>query len=462
MTRHSRRWLQRELEWRLGLPVLAIMLAGGLFSAWGADFLVETTFDRWLLDAARSLAQQVKSEHGRGQLMLNPQAETMLVYDVVDRIDFEVLDGDRVLAGRADLPKAGRHERLYGGEARAIDAQYRGTEVRVVWVKAAGSAGQPGVSVGVAETMIKRRHARGDLLLVFSPLIVMLLLAAYVVLQGVRRTVKPLEALAARWNERSHISLEAIPTDEVPRELLPFATALNDMLQRVRDVLAREQRFASTAAHQLRTPLTALQLGLARAAEARDLESAKSVLGELGRTTQRTSRLVQQLLALSRLDPELNKTQAFAPIDLAELALGVGLTYQDGAADRGVKLELRDLGGGRKALVRGVADLVSEALGNLVDNALRHAPAGGVVRISVECDPPTLTVDDDGPGVPPAESDLIFERFARGSSARDAGSGLGLAIVRDIAELHMAKIGLMRSSRGGASFFIAFAPYDPS
>lgn len=452
----ARRWLQRELEWRLGLPVVLIMLVGGILSAWGADYLVETTFDRWLLDAARSLAQQVESKDGRGHLLLNPQAETMLVYDVADRIDFAVLDGDERMAGRADLPQSGRHQRLYAGEGRAFDAEYKGSDVRIVWVEA-GAIGSHPVKVGMAETMIKRSQARQDLFLVFSPLSLVLVLAAFVVTRGVRATIAPLESMAARWNERSHISLEAIPTDEVPRELLPFATALNDMLERVRAVLAREQRFASTAAHQLRTPLTALQLGLTRAGEAQDLESARSVLRELGLTTQRTARLVQQLLALSRLDPELNKSRDFAMVDLGDLAHGVGLTYQDAAADRGISLELRHLGEGA-ALVRGQAELLSEALGNLVDNALRHTPTGGLVRITVAQDPPTLSVDDDGPGVPIDERERIFERFARGSSAKDSGTGLGLAIVKEIAELHGATVTLTRSLHGGARFSVAFAP----
>lgn len=456
MRSRTRRWLQRELEWRLGLPVVLIMLVGGLLSAWGANYLVETTFDRWLLDAARSLAQQVESKNGRGHLLLNPQAETMLVYDVADRIDFAVLDGAERMAGRADLPQTGSRQRLYAGGGRAFDAVYKGSEVRIAWVET-GAIGPRPIKVGVAETMIKRTEARHDLLLVFSPLSLVLVLAAYVVVRAVQRTVKPLEAMADRWNERSHVSLEAIPTDDVPRELLPFATALNDMLQRVREVLEREQRFASTAAHQLRTPLTALQLGLARAMEAPDLEAAKSVLHELGLTTQRTARLVQQLLALSRLDPELNRSPEFSEVDLGELAHSVGLTYQDAAADRGVRLELGEVGAGR-ALIRGQAELVSEALGNLVDNALRHTPTGGAVRITVASDPPTLTVDDDGPGVPHEERERIFERFARGASAKDTGTGLGLAIVKEIAALHAASVSLTPSSSGGARFCMTFSP----
>lgn len=454
----SRRWLQRELQWRLALPVLGIVLLGGVFSVYGAQYLVDKVFDRWLLDAARSLAAEVRIEAGHPSLALGKDAERMLAFDVVDRVNFAVMDGDRLLFGQRGIPASGSSEQRYGNGARAFDAAYLGSPVRVVWVEV-DRAGVTATRVGIAETLLKRTRARRDLLLVFSPLSLLLLLAAVVVARGVRRTVRPLESLAARWNQRSHDSLEAIPTDEVPRELMPFATALNDMLQRVRGVLEREQRFASTAAHQLRTPLTALQLGLSRAAEAPDLASVHRVLQDLGDTTQRTARLVQQLLALSRLDPELTNTAAFSRLDLNGLARAVGEAYLDLAADQGVTLELHEAAA-PGAVVRGQADLVSEALGNLVDNALKQSPAGGTVRIVVEALPPSLAVHDDGPGVPEAERARVFERFARGSTAQGLGSGLGLAIVKEIADLHGATVRLAGSDTGGAAFAIVFEPFD--
>jgi len=454
MRRTSRRWLQRELQWRLALPVLGVVLMGGLFSAYGAQYLMGKVFDHWLVDAAGSLAEQVRFENGTPRITLSSEAERMLVFDVVDRVNFAVMEGNRLLIGQEHLPQTGTGEQRYGEGTRAFDAVYQGQPVRAAWVEVSGHGG-PAVRVGVTETLLKRTKARRDLLLVFSPLSLLLLLAAFVVARGVRQSVRPLEGMAERWNRRSHDSLEAIPTDEVPRELMPFATALNDMLQRVREVLEREQRFASTAAHQLRTPLTALQLGLARAGEAPDLATAQRVLQELGDVTQRTARLLQQLLALSRLDPERINTGAFSRVDLNALARTVGESYLEHAADQGVRLELHEDASGL-AVIRGQAELVSEALGNLVDNALRHASAGGTVSLMVHSDPPTLEVHDSGEGVPSDERELIFERFARGTSAKGTGSGLGLAIVKEIADLHGASVNLDHSIHGGAKFSVKF------
>jgi two-component system sensor histidine kinase TctE len=287
----------------------------------------------------------------------------------------------------------------------------------------------------------------------------LLLAAAAAIGFAVRRTLDPLEAIAARWNERSHASLQPIAADDMPRELMPFATALNDLLARIRAMLAREQQFAATVAHQLRTPLAGLQLGVTRAAEAGTLAGSREVLGELGHTVQRTARLVQQLLALGRLDPEVRGSLAFVPTDIAALAHDVGSTFLEFAAARSVTLELD---APAQALVVPLQpELFSEALGNLLDNALRYTPPGGQVLIGFDAAPPAIRVSDTGPGVPDELRDTVFERFVRGQHAdgqgSNQGSGLGLAIVRDIVALHGATVALSRSASGGACVTIRFS-----
>ena len=455
--RPPKRWLQRELLWRLMLPVLPLLLLGGLASALGAEYLVNQVFDRWLLDAARSLAREVHVEEGRAGLTLTGQARRMLVYDVVDKVYFAVQDGETTLAGTPELPRQGRNVHHYSGQAQAFDASLGGQAVRVVWVPvpAAGDGeADDGRRVGVAETLTKRAVARGQLLFIFAPLSVLLLLAAFAIARGVIRTVRPLEALALRWSARTHASLDSIDTSEVPKELMPFATALNDMLARVRGVLERERQFAATAAHQLRTPLTALQLGLARAAEAPTHEASRQALSELGAITQRTGRLLQQLLAIGQLDQQLADHAEFVAVDLNALARDVGSSFFEAAESQGVALELREAA--VPTVIRGAPDLLSEALGNLVDNAIRHAARPGRVVIEVHPAPAALCVFDDGAGVPDDERDLVFERFVRGSGATGLGSGLGLAIVRDIAQLHQARVRLERSAWGGAAVWLSF------
>jgi two-component system sensor histidine kinase TctE len=448
------RWLQRDLLRRLLLPVLGLVLVAGGVTAYHADTLMEEIFDRWLLDAARALASQVRFEGDRAVVQLSPQSEALLTYDAVDRVSYEVVQGSRHVAGDRDLPLRGAELNTYPAGARAFDGVYKDKHVRVGWVLVPGP-GEP-TTVLVAETLAKRDTATRALMVVFAPVPALVLLAAVAVGVAVRRTVQPLERMAAMWNERSHASLDPVPTEDVPRELLPFAVALNDLLGRVRELVRRERNFASMAAHQLRTPLAGLQLGIARATQCADLESTRGALAGLEAATQRTARVMQQLLLLARLDPEGRGSVELAPVDLVGLAREVGEAYMDAAIARDIALELLPA---RPAVpVEGQADLLREALGNLIDNAIRYTPPGGRVELQIGIAPPSLSVSDTGPGIRPEDHARVFERFVRGDGTIGEGTGLGLAIVREIAALHHATVHVDSAAGRGARFDFRFPP----
>ena len=444
-------WLSRALLLRLLLPLVLIVVATAALGAYAAQRLTDRVFDRWLLDAARSVASLVSFEQGRALLDLPPIAETLLLFDDSDRTYFSVTQGERVLAGRSGIPGSGRDEASYR-RGTTYEATFDRNLVRVARVEVEASGAVP-VIVLVAETQVKRQRSAQELLVVIWPMTALVFAAALAIVLAVRRTVRPLELIAARWNERSHASLEAIDDGDVPRELMPFTTALNDLLARIREMLARERQFAATAAHQLRTPLTGLQLGLSRAAEASDIASTRAVIAELSRGTHRTARLVQQLLALGRLDPETRGDLDYRRQDLAALAQDVGAAHADHALAKSIDLELV---APEPAFARVIPDLVAEALGNLLDNAIRYTPQGGKVLIEVLTEPVLIRVSDSGAGIPADERDAVFERFVRGRLAAGDGSGLGLAIVRDIAQLHGATVRLGVSSWGGVSVTIEF------
>ena len=454
--------LWRDLLRRLLLPLLLIVAATGALGVYTAQRLTDRTFDRWLIDAARSLARQVRFVEGEALVDLGGDAEAILAYDVVDNTWFSVQQLHRHVAGHHNIPTQGLHESRYE-DALVFDATFAGRPVRVARVQvgnantsgdAAGPPGKGAAQVLMAETLHKRSGVRTDLELMLLPLGGLLLLAAVAIVLALRWTLRPLELIAASWNARSHLSLQTIDMHGVPRELLPFASALNDLLTRIHDLLLRERRFAANAAHQIRTPLAGLQLGLSRAAAAPDLASARGVITELQHSTTRTARLLQQLLALGQLDPETAFTLARKPVDLVALAHDVGALYLDAALARQINLELVAPGTPVWAAVQ--ADLVGEALGNLVDNALRYCPPGSRVEIQVLAQPPTLQVADSGPGLPADQRSLVLERFVRGAGAPGDGSGLGLAIVQEIAHLHQASLSLDGSALGGLLVRLVF------
>ncbi|MDY0746829.1 sensor histidine kinase [Paucibacter sp. R3-3] len=457
MATEVKRWLQRELQIKLLLPVLLIVVVGGVLALLNAGTMVEKTYDRWLLDSARALSKQVRFEGDQAVLDLQSQAESMLNFDVLDKIYFSVSQSGRRVSGRAGMPTSGSNERQYRLGGRAFNAEFDGQPVRIAWV-ALPAPGGGIVDVMVAETLNKRSLANSRLLWWYAAIGGLLVAAAMAIVVVLRGTLRPLEDMASRWSVRAHASLDPMPTNDVPRELLPFAHALNSLLGRVRGLLERERQFAGTAAHQLRTPLAGLQLGLHRASQATDIESARRILQELGPATERMGRMIQQLLALSRLDPEIGAGLDFDQLDLVDLARDVGESFLDAADAKGVQLELVEPAGGAVS-VRGHRELLGEALGNLLDNAIKYTPRGGRVLLEVDANPPRLSVADDGPGIAESFQPVMFDRFSRGSAGGaepTEGSGLGLAIVREIAALHGASVQFERGSLGGACFVIQF------
>jgi two-component system sensor histidine kinase TctE len=448
--------LYRQLTLRLMVPlvlIVAVVGAAGLLSV-GSE--TATVFDRWLLDAAVSLADQVRSGNGGGPnaVDLPEAARTMLAYDEIDHTWFSVEDGGKVLIGSPGIPASGRNAAVYN-DGRAFDAVYEGAQVRVAAV-GAPCAGCEHVVVLVAETMLKRQRSNRVVEWLLIPLGLMLVVTCSAIYIAVRRTVRPLEALAEQWNRQAHASLRPIPEDDLPHELSPFATALNDLLSRIRAILVRERMFAAAAAHQLRTPLTALRLGMTRARNSPDLESARAVLDELTQVMEHTGRLVQQLMLLGRLDPEGRGDIDRAPVDLRDVARDVCGLFAEVALEHHVDLELQVPGA--PVVVIAQSDLLVEALANLIDNAMKAVGRKGQVTVGVIASPPSLRVCDNGPGIKPSERKVIFERYARGARPRWEGTGLGLAIVHDVATLHGATVSATDGELGGACFTIQFAP----
>jgi len=223
-------------------------------------------------------------------------------------------------------------------------------------------------------------------------------------------------------------------------------TELNALLERLREALERQQRFTADAAHELRSPLTALQVQLDMLARARTPEETRDALGALRAGMKRASRLVEQMLTMARLEPEAPLAQP-SSVALDALAAQVAGELESLAEARRIELRLERL---ESAAVEGDAAALHALVRNLLDNAIRYTPAGGVVRLAAFSDGEhaLLQVEDSGPGIPPEERTRVFDRFYRlpGSSAE--GSGLGLAIAKQVADAHGGEIALADAAGG--------------
>jgi len=269
--------------------------------------------------------------------------------------------------------------------------------------------------------------------------LLLLLVAAVVIWLIVDATLAPLQRTAGVVGERSEQDLREVDASDAPREVRPLVDALNRLLQRIRSALQTERRFTADAAHELRTPLAAIRANAQVLLGARDQAERENTARDLLASVDRSTRLVEQLLALARADQPLHD-ETLCDVDIAEVAREQ-LAAHSGRADKcGITLQ------GDLAPVATRADpaLLSVMVRNLLDNALRYTPPGGRITVMTGANDegPVLTVEDDGPGIPEPERERVFERFHRLAGQKATGSGLGLSIVRRVADVHGARVAI--------------------
>ena len=258
---------------------------------------------------------------------------------------------------------------------------------------------------------------------------------------SINRGLNPLGVLTREILRRKPDNLVPLDASSAPGEVRPMVLALNELLLRVSHTIEGERRFTSNAAHELRTPLAAIQAQLHAVRRADSAAERKQGLEQLQRGVERSSRLVDQLLTLARLDPDQPLPDS-NQVNFGELAEAVCAELAPLALQREQTLELAvepDL-----PKLPGNADMLAMLLSNLVDNAIRYTPRGGRIDVALSqyLFGLMIEVSDDGPGIPASQRDRVFERFYRIASQDQPGTGLGLAICRRIADLHKARMTL--------------------
>jgi len=387
----------------------------------------EAIFDYQLQQMALSLRDQGEIASAQADSLADAQLDFV--------IQIWTIDGRTIYASRAhsSLPQRallGLHTLVVDGSAwRTFSVA---TRERVIQVA------QP---VEIRQRLAARAAWRS-----IVPLLVMAPFAALAIWWIAAQNLAPLDRLARELSARDVRSLAPMPTTGLPDEVAPLADALNALLDRLRGALDAQRSFVADAAHELRSPLTALKLQLEllrREGDAAGREAARAALAE---GIARASRLVEQLLALARAEPD-----ATAPperVDLVAIARQAVADTLPFAQSRSVEFELI---AAAPAFVSGDALALGLLVRNLADNAVRYSPAGSRVEVSVssEAKEVLLQVDDSGPGIPEEEHERVFDRFYRRADQGESGSGLGLAIVRSVALAHGASIALGRAPLGG-------------
>jgi two-component system, OmpR family, sensor kinase len=289
-----------------------------------------------------------------------------------------------------------------------------------------------GSRFAVAQQTAIRNEIAGELafraLVPIAALIPCLMLVTALV---INRSFQPVKRLAAKLNARQADDLDKLPVENAPRELHPFIASINGLLERIRLMVDQQRRFIADAAHELRTPVTALSLQAENLEQLLLSDDGRARLASLRTGMSRTKHLLEQLLALARY--EMGRPGKSPLVSLDQVAKDVVAELLPEAVERGVDLGFEII---EPSWVRAELVTLAAMIRNLLDNALRFTPRGGHIDLGIyrQGKAAVLQIEDSGPGIAPADMARIFEPFYRGGRPSGDGSGLGLSIVKRIVE----------------------------
>ncbi|CAN0617348.1 two-component system, OmpR family, sensor histidine kinase TctE [Burkholderia multivorans] len=461
--------LRRSLLRRLAAPLSMLALMSGLIAYWLAWQYTQHVIDRSLADLATAISRQIQIAGPDAPFTVPPLAQAMFS-DPTEQLIYRISDGEQELAGDPKLPLRGTSVRRMH-HAYVFEAEYDNRAVRVAQVRVEEVDGGKPMVVEVAQPVRHRyRIAAEFLVAIMMPLLLLLLAGWGIVWRVVNQQLGPLTHLADSLNRQTHTSLEPIDETEIPLEIRPLTSAMNALLGRLKTALDAQRKFIADAAHQLRTPLTAVKLHAEQAAVARDPQQTLTAVHELRAAADRAVRLSNQLLSLARAEPG-EQAARFVDVDLAALAFETGAEWVPRALAAHVDLGFQrsDDSGDDPLVVRGNPVLLREVIANLLDNALKYVPLArpkgaritvNVSRVTLESGAPAaeIVVEDNGPGVPASQQADLFKRFFRGDAQNgngvETGAGLGLAIVHDILAMHGGSVTYTDAAEGGSRFVV--------
>lgn len=450
---HSRNWSMANRQLILlasSLTVLALMIVLG--GGWYIQGFAERTSDRVLRASVSAIAETVAIENERITLEVPPGAFGMLEDAARDNVYYTVHTGGHTVTGYQDFP------RYAPGRTAPVETEFRydtylGQRVRVATQARYLPRHAAPVYVEVAETLDEREAlTRAMLMRLILAAALLVIMAALLIKPAIRWGLRPLTRLQEQIAQRSPQQPAARPLEMegVPTELRGLVNTFNLLLGRLDASIKRVRDFTGDASHQMRTPLTALRthLMLVRRLGTNHPDGA-SALQEVDLAARRLQKLLGQLLSLARSD-DTQPLQAMAheAIDLVQTVKAVTTEHAPRAVEKGIDITME---GAPYLPVACDQVVVSEVIGNIVDNAIQYIPPSG--KVTVRClraeTMAIVEVEDDGPGIPKDQRSLVFNRFYRLSRDKSSdGSGLGLAIVKSLANSVGAIVELAEGSSG--------------
>lgn len=462
--------LYAQLLLFLGLPLLLLWGLTAFNSYVSALQAATQAYDRTLLSSARTVAERLEVVKGELEVDVPWVVLDSFELNMNDRLYYKVVDPQgKVISGYDELPAmppATSRTTLYPALAWFYHTEFHGEAIRVArLLQPVNDGGVFGMAeIYVAETLQSRRYLARQL--IFSSLVTQgLLVLMTLILAGwlLRRVLRPMRQLSGIMVRREPGLLAPLP------ELLPWSetrlliVAFNRYIDRLRAMIARQERFSADASHQLKTPLAILKTQASVALASPQPEQWRESLAAMSVTLDNTIDLTERLLQLSVVKRKEQNDRQFAVVDLHEIVQQCCFSRLAQARSKSIDLGYEGLQ--TSVRVDGDAVLLGELCANLLDNALKYTPVAGVVTVSLHAEGEAiwLAIDDSGPGIDDGHVAQALLPFYRLDNVNEvAGAGLGLALVKDIAHLHRTHPRLARSpTLGGLQVRVRFLRTAP-
>lgn len=440
------RWLLLLL-----LPLIFISIIAGYFLA---NHFTNQIYDKSLYRTALALAGQVDIETPKVQVNLPQIAKDLLEFDEDDNVYFRIIGprGD-LISSHANLPLPKKYpaaDKFYYYET-TLDGEL----LRVIIYALPKLKDNPkDIYILVGETQQKRMQMADEIILsMLLPQLLIGLLVGALLFFGIKRGLMPLEKLKTELIARNSHNLSPVDHSSAPTELKPLLESFNDLMAKVANNIAKRQRFIADASHQLRTPLAGLKTQAELALREKNPEKITHALSQINVASGNLSHLVNQLLSLTKAEPNGSVFLETESLDLSQLVQLTTAEWVVTALEKNIDLGF--ISEDKNLLIKGNAVLLRELLNNLIENAILYSANGGNITVGIkrENNDILLYVQDDGIGIAADHQDLIFERFYRVLGTQQTGCGLGLTIVQEIAERHFSTVSIISKGEGFGSLF---------
>lgn len=449
--------LRDQLVNWLFTPLYLLLLFSTVTGYIAALKLSNQPYDLVLIERAHLIASRFDLIPGN-----DLPTEDDLVPDGAGNLRYALFDAkDQVVLGNAALPHPRPLDWAADG-AKLRNTSLYGQKVRVLTLKFRSGRRAPGndyllmMAEPVEERLLLGRSILANIVI---PQFIFILIAGLAVWIGLKRGFEPLEKLRRAVAKRRGDDLSPLDEAMAPAEIRPLIREVNLLITRLTSMMDQQKRFVANAAHQLRTPFAGLRAQAELAKREKDVPpTIHAALEGICEAAGRCSRLVNQLLTLVRNEPAAREGIPMQTLDLNRIAREAAGQWVPEAMAKDIDLGYE--GGNLQLPVLGDEHALRDLIDNLLDNAIRYSQAGGHITLRTGYDRGAwLRVEDNGPGIPPAERERVFDRFYRVAGSGQPGSGLGLAIVLEVAEHHRARVTIEEPDNGTGTVFLVRFPH---